>query len=362
MAKEEYFSGTYVEARSKFRQSAKEAGADITSYVNHTAPDPDAIALSTDVAVIGAKSAKRCLLLISGTHGVEGFGGSACQVGFFLDKLYELLSKDTCAVLVHALNPYGFAYLRRVNEDNVDLNRNCQDFAKELPPNVEYGILHSMLIPVDWDGEGRKTAEAELQQYIKTKGLDTLKDAASAGQYSHPTGLFFGGSKRTWSVLTFQKILREHVPSKIQRMVAIDLHTGLGPFGYGEPIFVGNDLRQFFRAQNAFGPELKSLEANNSASSVVTGTLISALQETMCIADMMFLALEFGTVPVVQVLTALRGDHWLHSGNNIQSNLKQEIKTKLRDAFYVDSPQWKAAVYGRAVDFVIRASRELAKP
>ena len=27
-------------------------------------------------------------------------------------------------VLLHALNPYGFAWLRRVNEHNVDLNRN----------------------------------------------------------------------------------------------------------------------------------------------------------------------------------------------------------------------------------------------
>ena len=27
-------------------------------------------------------------------------------------------------VLLHALNPFGFAWRRRVNEDNVDLNRN----------------------------------------------------------------------------------------------------------------------------------------------------------------------------------------------------------------------------------------------
>lgn len=363
MAIEDYFSATYVEARSKFRHSAKEAGAEITTYVN-PAPDPDAMELATDVAVIGPRDAKRCLVLISGTHGVEGFGGSGCQVGVLRDKVHESLGRNTCALLVHALNPYGFGYLRRVNEDNVDLNRNCQDFSKALPPNPEYATLHPMLIPDDWDGEGRRRADAQLHQYLQTKGFDKLKDAVSAGQYTHPGGLFFGGNKPTWSALTLQRILKEHVLGNVERLVAIDLHSGLGPFGYGEPIFVGNDLRQYFRAQSAFGAELKSLEADNSASSVITGTLLNALESAISMKDldMIFLGLEFGTVPVLEVLTALRADHWLHSASNIESPLKTRIKRSLRDAFYVDTPQWKAAVYGRAVDIVTRAARYLARP
>jgi hypothetical protein len=363
MAIEEYFSPTYVEARSKFLQSAEVDGAEIATYVN-PGPDPEAMVLATDVAVVGPRSAKQCLLLISGTHGVEGFGGSGCQVGFFRDQVFNSPGADTCAVLVHALNPYGFGYLRRVNEDNVDVNRNCQDFSRALPPNTEYETLHSMLIPDDWDGEGRRRADAELQQYVQKKGLSKLKDAVSAGQYTKPSGLFFGGDKLTWSVLTFQRILKEHVPRTVRRMVAIDLHTGLGPFGYGEPIFVGNDLRQFARAQSAFGPEVKSLEADNSASSVLTGTLANAVESAISIKDMemIFLGMEFGTVPVTEVLTALRGDHWLHSANNIASPLKEQITRALRDAFYVDTPHWKAAIYGRAVDFVTRAVRYLAGP
>ena len=35
----------------------------------------------------------------------------------------ELL-EDAAIVLVHVLNPYGMAWLRRFNEHNVDLNRN----------------------------------------------------------------------------------------------------------------------------------------------------------------------------------------------------------------------------------------------
>jgi hypothetical protein len=41
--------------------------------------------------------------------------------------------------------------------------------------------------------------------------------------------------------------------------------------------------------------------------------------------------------------------------------LRDRIKTELRDAFYVDAPHWKAAVYGRMADFVLRAARVLAE-
>ena len=74
------------------------------------------------------------MVIISETHGVEGFCGSGCQVGFLVERVYEGLPKTVGVALVHALNPYGFAWLRRVNEDNVDLNRNFRDFT-EPPPS-----------------------------------------------------------------------------------------------------------------------------------------------------------------------------------------------------------------------------------
>src|SRR5205807_10591933 len=85
-------------------------------------------------------------------HGVEGFGGAGCQVGFLIDRLYEALPSSGCALLVHALNPHGFAWLRRVNEDNVDLNRNFIDFSQP-PSSAAYEPLHDWLVPTDWEGD-----------------------------------------------------------------------------------------------------------------------------------------------------------------------------------------------------------------
>jgi hypothetical protein len=358
----EYFADNYARARTKFRSAAEEAGAVLCAYDHPSLRGPDGGSLSIDVAIIGPQDAAGCLLLISGTHGVEGFAGSGCQVGFFRDSLYEAFGENVRAIVVHALNPHGFAWVRRVNEDNVDLNRNFQDFTRPLPRNDGYDALHGLLLPSDWDGAGRRAADAELQEFVRVNGFGVLQTAISAGQYTHADGLFFGGTAETWSAATFKRIINTHIPKTAARVVAIDLHTGLGPFGYGEPIFVGGGERQSELAKARFGPEVKSLSSGESASSILTGTLANALQGWADERDITFLGLEFGTKPAAEVLAALRGDHWLHGAKNRQSPLREQITRNLRDAFYVDAPHWQAAVYGRTADFVVRASRALASP
>ena len=56
-------------------------------------------------------------------------------------------------VFVHALNPYGFSWVRRVNEDNVDLNRNFPDWSQPLPTNDGYAELADILVPTEWTPE-----------------------------------------------------------------------------------------------------------------------------------------------------------------------------------------------------------------
>lgn len=152
MTVSDYFGANYFEARAKFRRAAEDAGAVLRVFEHPSQRSPDGERLTIDVAQVGGREATGCLLLISGTHGVEGFAGSGCQVGFLRDSLHAALDRNTCAVIVHALNPYGFAWTRRVNEDNIDLNRNFRDFAQPMPVNADYALLHSALIPATWDG------------------------------------------------------------------------------------------------------------------------------------------------------------------------------------------------------------------
>jgi hypothetical protein len=162
MATSDFFAHSYDEARSKFLNISQSVGAILTQHAlpNHCGPNGEA--LFVDVAQLGAVNPKSLLILISGTHGVEGFCGSGCQVGYLADRVYEALPADAGVMLVHALNPFGFAWLRRVNEANVDLNRNFQNFNESLPSSVGYEAFHDYLVPQDWEGEQRAKADAAL--------------------------------------------------------------------------------------------------------------------------------------------------------------------------------------------------------
>ena len=357
----EYFAESYSEARTKFVDAACRAKADWAPYVLPDTKGPNNEELVIDVARIGSEHPRSLLLIISGTHDIEGFCGSGCQVGYFTDQLSEALPANTGAILIHALNPYGFAWLRRVDQCNVDLNRNFRNFSSELPTSPGYDAIHNILVPADWEGPKREEAESALAKYIADNGLKAVQAAVQGGQYSHPDGLFYGGNKESWSNLAFHKILRDHVSEQVQNVAVLDLHTGLGPAGYGEPIYLGPaDNENFARAKQWYGPCVKNPAQGDSVSAIVTGSIADALTNALPRSQVIYLALEYGTLSVDKVLTALRADNWLHAVANGQSDLASSIKRQIRAAFYVDTSYWKAAVYGRFADFALRASRGLA--
>src|SRR6266702_5858450 len=127
-------TSSFANQRERFLEAA--AGVKATHVVYpHPMHGPRGEALSTDVAIVGPAGAQKRLVLLSGTHGVEGYYGSDSQIAL-LDNLRDrALPEDTCVVLVHLVNPWGTAWLRRVNEDNADVNRNYIDFTRALPAN-----------------------------------------------------------------------------------------------------------------------------------------------------------------------------------------------------------------------------------
>jgi predicted deacylase len=365
----DYFSADYRDARERFCEAAERAGARLSRYQLPERRGPQGESLSIDVARVGPEGSAKALVLLSGTHGVEGLAGAGCQVGFLTDRLYEALPSSACALLVHALNPHGFAWLRRVNEDNVDLNRNFIDFSHP-PPSTAYEPLHPWLVPRDWEGDVRVRADAALQQYIETHGMRAFQQALTAGQYTRPDGLFYGGIAPTWSAQTLGRLLRDQLPKGVRRVAVLDLHTGLGPTAYGEPILIPCVREDLARARAWFGCEVRSLVAEESlnttseesVSAELEGTLARGFQAALPQHEITFVGLEFGTRPVLEVLTALRTDHWVHAhapGDAARTAAAQRL---MRNAFYCETPAWQAAVCGRTADFVFRACRGLAQP
>ena len=145
-SQKKYFSKSYQIARESFFKAAQKVGASIESFQNpHMGPHGEA--LFTDVAIIGSKHATDYLVLGSGTHGVEGFAGSGIQTRLLREGIHNQLESHEGLIMIHAINPYGFAHLRRSNEDNIDLNRNFIDHTKPYPENEGYEELADVILP-----------------------------------------------------------------------------------------------------------------------------------------------------------------------------------------------------------------------
>lgn len=127
----DYFSEDYYAARHLFRQMSKKKRLE-THVLALDDPNHELDDLSIDISIVPGND-KKLLIHICGTHGVEGFAGSGIQSALLDDQEEEegtgmddddSTQRPPTVVFVHGLNPYGFAKLRRWNENNVDLNRN----------------------------------------------------------------------------------------------------------------------------------------------------------------------------------------------------------------------------------------------
>ena len=104
---------TYGAARDAVLAAGQRAGAEATAFP-HPTPGRLGEELAIDVLTIGPADAESVLLVVSGTHGVEGYAGSALQ-RWWLDERSTARPVDVRVVIVHALNPVGFWWVRRVN-------------------------------------------------------------------------------------------------------------------------------------------------------------------------------------------------------------------------------------------------------
>lgn len=350
------FSSSYKEAREKFLQAAAQAGASVESF-KHPRTGVDGEELALDAALVGSATPEKMLITSSGCHGVEGFCGSGVQVQALRDAAFRARCEaaGVSVLHLHAINPFGFSHTRRVTHENVDLNRNFQDFSKPLPQNPAYRELHPMLLPKEWPPGALNMAS--VAWYIASKGMKAAQQALSGGQYELDDGLFFGGKGPTWSNQAVRQVLR-HFGAGVPQVAWIDLHSGLGEEGSCERTFAmkPEDVIGQARArawwEGGGATPLKSLYDGSSVSAALTGLMWPCIYDECPDSEVTTMAMEFGTVDKLKVLRALRGDHWHFQHPEAPPALVKDIKKTLRDAFYVDTPAWKDKVTTQAMDAI----------
>lgn len=344
-----FFSQSYADARPKFLKAAEGAKARVASFT-HPLLGRDGEVLAMDVARCGDADAAAVLVISSACHGVEGYCGAGVQNALLADGgfLADARKAGVALVFIHALNPYGFSWLRRTTHENVDLNRNFQDFSAPLPHNEAYDRLAHLIVPEAWPEPPQ--VKAGLASFVAEHGAKALQSAISGGQYEHPQGLFYGGRNPTWSQHTVRQVLRDH-GRRCRRLGWIDLHTGLGPAGHGERILAaGNDAPVLQRARAWWGDDVTSIYDGSSASALITGMMWLAAPQECPQAEYTGIAIEYGTVPFDQVTEALRADQWLENHPDAPHAQRVHIKRQVRDAFYTDTDEWKSRIVAQGVE------------
>jgi len=356
------FAADYRDARAKFLAASALAGGELKSYPNPL-KGPAGEALATDVAWFGPEDAQKLLVTVSATHGVEGFCGSGAQVDWLLGPAAAGLPPATALLFVHAINPHGFAWLRRVTEEGCDLNRNFVDFAKPLPANPGYDELADALVPPALSGPAFEAAMKRLEDYRARHGERQFSIARSGGQYRHPGGMFYGGTAPTWARRTLASIIADYRLGERALLAVVDYHTGLGPFGYGEPIsgdVPGSPSHK--RSKGWYGPSLTEPTLGTSASVAKEG-LAELEWHRACGERVSYVALEYGTYPSnTSGQKALREDHWLHNHSNVDWSAPEtrRIKAQIRAHFYPAFPDWQEMVLFRSRQILRQALAGLA--
>lgn len=330
----------YEDSRRRFRELAAAAGAAL-----HVFPvrqeQAMAPALFTDVARLGSPHARALIVIASGTHGVEGYAGAACQFHFLHTYVRRFAGSEIAFLLVHAVNPWGYAHDSRVTEEGIDLNRNFCDFPLTSNMASAYGGYHRLLI------ENYRPLPRGLFNELKllSHGLTaqrrrSLQAAITAGQHDVPDGMFYGGQAPAKSRIVWEEIMHRFVtPHPLALLV--DIHTGLGKRGSAEWM---SDLPKCApEFQTLYGwleGRLTSMAQGESVSAALSGTLSSAFIR-LGGGRRYALGLEFGTCAPLTVLNALRADQWLRNHQSKPSwQERQRVQAMMRRAFAPSDSSW----------------------
>ena len=229
------FLTSYEDVRARLLERVERMENDGCTLEHKVLPVDESDGLYIDTVYLPADDeSTNLIVLTTGVHGIEGYIGSV-MLDVFFDEVYPGLDKKTTGVLVVAnVNPYGMKYMRRYNENNVDLNRNFildwENF--DLSVNQKYPKVESFLGPTGTIGNAlwhEAGFYLSLAKEAVTIGADTISDALLNGQYEYPKGVYYGGNGDEISTTLLKGVFDDCLEGEYENIVHIDVHSGYGP-------------------------------------------------------------------------------------------------------------------------------------
>jgi hypothetical protein len=335
------FSHTVPEAHEKFIEAA---AAFVPETFLHPLAGPEGEALHAAACRVGPAEASNVILVISGTHGIEGYAGSAVQVGLLRDPGRWLrLPQDTAVVFLHMVNPWGAAWSRKENEDNAEQMRHFYYCHAERRPTPVFEDFYRTIAferakTVDEFFE-RSRAYAEV---VGRHGAEEVARALREGQGTRPDSIVYSGGPPSWSKCVLDEVVLKHCRAA-RRIAICDLHTAVG--GYGDMVVIswavpGSVERQ--RVEGWFEGDLWPWDEEPISPYGFIAKLIDG-------SETVPLAIEAGTEslkPDDQYIFAL--DMWLHLHGDRMAPKNRQYVERYRRYFYPEEPVWMGLVWKNA--------------
>ena len=356
-----YFQDTYNDCRKAFIEQAESLKERFDSVWIFSEPlksktDTD---LTIDFCYIPAKDTTLKLLILNcGTHGIEGYTGSAVEQMLMSELFQPDMFSDMGVLVVHALNAWGFKHERRVTENNVDLNRNFS-INKSLfsTKNEGFADLYKLLTPkgkVNTGSLANRFFMLRIMGQIIRKGLPALTQAFAQGQYQYPEAIYFGGNDFEQQVQIMSEVIKK-VAEKYDTVLSIDLHTGFGERGnlhlFLNPVDNPN-IRQNIEAVFKGYP----IDWGNSDNFyTITGEFVEFIGDLLPGKTCIPMLMEYGTLNtgkttglVLSGYISIIENQGFHYG---YKSKKDSIKVKelFHEMFYPPSEKWRtnAIVVGK---------------
>lgn len=334
----------YVASRDRFIELARSCGAQTSSYPVKSV-GPDGGALSIDVAQFTSDDDEHVIILTSGVHGIEGFIGACTQFKALTLLANTGLPDRVGIVMIHAVNPWGFAHLRRVDVNNVDVNRNFTESSASLPAShPQYALLDPVINarkPLDVSGEIRYWLSAG-KLIVRHRGITALSRPIAEGQYEFPYGLFYGGVTMSESCRAVQNIVLG-LTANVQRITVLDVHSGLGPPAVatliGNSNIVSPEACLAWLQSHYTQPVVMDNASGNAYNA--KGTFGQWCLHALSDKRVLYLCVEIGTVNPVRLFSALRRENQAHHWSTAGSGSYVQTKQALLEVFAPRSRRWR---------------------
>ena len=350
-----YFYNSYEDIRNHLKERVKQLeDKGIAVEVSEYAVDESDDLYIDNIYLSGKTEKENLIVLTTGVHGIEGYIGSV-MLDVFFEEIYPTLDTENTGILVVAnVNPYGMKYMRRYNENNVDLNRNfILDWESfDLASNKDYPEVKEFLQP---EGKIGNALWHEAGFYLSlakealTKGADKVSDALLTGQYEYAEGVYYGGAGDEVSTAYLKGVFNGCLEGGYQNIVHIDIHSGYGP-RYNMVIF--NSIYETMteaETKEAFGYDYVISHDSESfyATTGDTTDYFYRLAESKATDKTLFsTCFEFGTIGDSFIDTVLslkytvdeNRQHWYPSDNKIASEVVAE---NYKELYYPTETEWR---------------------